>query len=126
MQSFAILIPAVIAIAVITRLVAGSMDQDRISNHVKSIGGRILECTWSPLGPGWFGDNDNRIYLVRYVDKDGDTHMAYCKTSFWSGVYFTRDKIVETNEKDKPETLAEENQRLRKELERLKQDKGQP
>ncbi len=44
--------------------------------------------SWTFFGPGWAGKNEDRIYEIRYLDKDGNQHHAYCKTSGWSGVYF--------------------------------------
>jgi hypothetical protein len=75
-----------------------------------------------PFGPGWFGEKSDRIYAVRYLDKDGNEHEARCKTSMWTGVYFTQDEIVRHAKRpsDKQESLEEENRRLRDELERLK------
>lgn len=120
MEFLYVLIPLLILVAIVSRVVAGAMDRDRVRKHVEKMGGKLLQCNWSPLGPGWFGDKDNRIYKVRYTDRNGAEHMAYCKTSFWSGVYFTRDKVVQTGTSGGKKSLVEENQRLREELERLK------
>ena len=53
-----------------------------------------------------------------YLDRDGNEHLAYCKTSMWTGVYMTRDEIVRYGDAGdrKVESLADENRRLREEL----------
>ena len=120
---------ALIAVLVIVlllgfRLLAGSMDRDRIDDYVTSRGGRVIAKHWHPLGRGWFGEKDSRIYAVRYEDADGNIHDATCKTSLFSGVYFTEDRIVAdsvdaSGDREK-RSLMEENRRLRAELELLR------
>jgi len=124
MESWVILIPIVIVITVIIRLAAGGMDRDRIREYIASLGGQMLETRWSPLGPGWFGSKHHRIYTVRYLDRNGNEHRAYCKTSLFTGVYFTHDEIVKPAKQagDKTGFLEEENRRLREALERLERD----
>jgi hypothetical protein len=119
-----IVIPAVILLALIVRLAAGGMDHDRIREYVESRGGTILRSSWAPFGPGWFGEKSDRIYQVDYLDGDGNQHQAHCKTSMWSGVYFTKDEIVSYAERpaagEPDSSLEAENRRLREELQRLK------
>lgn len=83
-----------IGVGLMIRLFAGSMDGDRVEVYVRERGGRLLEKTWAPFGKGWFGEKDSRIYEITYLDRDGNTHRATCKTSMFSGVYFTEDNIV--------------------------------
>jgi len=114
-----------IGIAVGVRLLAGSMDGSRIDEYVHRRGGRVLDRHWSPFGRGWFGEKSDRIYQVRYADSAGNVHEATVKTSLFSGVYFTEDRIVETAtprrvEAQPVESLEEENRRLRAELEELR------
>lgn len=111
-----------IVIAIIIRLVAGAMDGGRIEDHFSGEGKVFISKEWSPLGKGWFGDSSDRIYLVKYKDKDGHLHEAYCKTSMFSGVYITEDKIVEYNKKaiNGIKDLQAENLKLKEEIERLK------
>lgn len=85
---------AVVAIAVVGRLLAGSMDGDRIESYVRQRGGRILTRQWAPFGKGWFGERNDRIYEIEYEDRNGDRRRATVKTSMWSGVYLTDDQIV--------------------------------
>ena len=128
MEAIAILIPVVIIVVILIRLGAGGMDHDRIREYVESRGGKVLDSNWSPFGPGWFGEKNDRIYGVRYLDKDGNEHEAHCKTSMWSGVYFTEDKIVKYADREPPREaeseLEAENRRLREEVERLRRQHG--
>lgn len=123
-------IPAVILFAIVMRLAAGGMDRDRIKQYVEKDGGKLLDSEWAPFGPGWFGEKSDRIYGVRYVDRDGNEHDASCKTSMMTGVYFTEDRIVNHAEQISPASdvqvseLEAENRRLREELERLREDQG--
>ena len=108
------------------RLLAGSTDYDRISSHVKTSGGYVTRIHWVPFGPGWFGTKGDRIYEVRYVDREGSFHQAYCKTSAWSGVYFTEDRVIHRQGRHQHEgplpdrvrmaALEAENRTLRAEL----------
>jgi len=120
----ALIIVVVIAIALGIRLIAGSMDRQRICQYVEAKGGRVIDIAWSPFGPGWFGERSDRIYSVQYVDPSGQAHDAYCKTSFWTGVYFTEDTVLSgptaPPKKGDLESLEEENRRLREELKQLK------
>lgn len=125
-----LLIPVFIVIAIATRLAVGNMDHDRIKQYVDERGGTVLYSNWSPFGRGWFGEQSDRIYGVRYLDKDGNEHEAHCKTSMWTGVYSTEDRIVRYAERSTPasnrtaSTLEAENRRLRRELERIRRQQG--
>lgn len=108
------------------RIVAGGFDGDRIEKEINARGGELISKQWSPFGKGWFGENSDRIYKVSYFDKDRNEHEAYVKTSMFSGVYFTEDKVVRyaDGHKEEPETgedaLVLENERLKAELKKLK------
>lgn len=139
------------AVAFIVALVLGiglwtlsmSMDKDRITAYIRERGGRIVSISWAPFGKGWFGEKNDRIYEVVYYDKAGNQHFASCKTGFWSGVYWTEDRITHrkskwydaaspsnepgqplirqipelSDEDDELSRLREENARLREQLE---------
>ena len=90
----AILFLFVVGIAIVIRLIAGSMDGDRVDDYVRTRGGKLISKHWSPFGRGWFGEKDSRIYEIEYIDADGNRHQATCKTSMLSGVYMTEDRIV--------------------------------
>jgi hypothetical protein len=111
-------------VALIVRVIAGSVDHDRVEEYISDRGGRVIEKYWSPFGKGWFGSEHERIYEVKYEDKDGNIHQATCKTSMLSGVYFTEDKIVQyarnTRTLDRETELEIENLMLKQQIEDLK------
>jgi hypothetical protein len=114
-----------IVLAIIIRLIAGSMDSDRVKEDIESKGGKLISKEWTPFGKGWFGEKNDRIYEVIYIDKDGNKHKAFVKTSSFSGVYYSSDEIIEYSN-DKQNTseldtdLKKENEKLKREIEELK------
>jgi hypothetical protein len=117
-----------ILLAIVIRFAAGSTDDGRIRENIEQQGGKITSINWSPFGRGWFGSKNERIYEVVYEDAQGRIHQAYCKTSMFSGVYWTDDKVVggavkpdsQPDANPGTDNLAAENQKLKAEIERLK------
>ena len=115
-----------VIIVVVVRLLAGWVDEDRVHSYIAERGGRFLSSTWAPFGKGWAGERNNRIYEVRYLDRDGNEHCAQCKTSMGAGVYFTDDRIVryarrpveKSHGDSRMAELERENRRLREALKR--------
>jgi hypothetical protein len=70
------------------------LDRDRIRTYIEQRGGKILSIRWTPFGKGWFGEKSDRIYEVVYRDHAGNEHFATCKTSMWTGVYWTEDRVT--------------------------------
>ncbi len=91
----AFIIIGFVILAVVIRLIAGSFDGERVERHIHDMGGQLIDKSWAPFGPGWFGEKDSRIYEVVYRDREGRVHRAHVKTSMMSGVYLTNDRIVE-------------------------------
>ncbi len=85
---------AVVAIAIVFRLLAGSMDGDRIERYVQERGGTLRAKSWAPFGKGWVGEKNDRIYEIEYATDSGEIRRATVKTSMLSGVYFTDDRPV--------------------------------
>ncbi len=117
----------IVLLAIGFRLVADRWDRERIQQYVAERGGTVNDITWQPFGRGWFGEKGDRIYEVDYTDGDGATHSASCKTSMFSSVYFTDDRTTSgvrplaiTRADREVASLERENQRLRAEIERLK------
>lgn len=108
-----------IGIAVLFRLLAGSFDGDRVEAHIRNMGGELLDKSWDPFGPGWFGEKDSRIYEIVYRDRDGRVHRAHVKTSMMSGVYLTNDRIVEDRP---PDSVEAEKARLKARLAELERE----
>lgn len=120
-----VLILGVLVIAVVFRLVAGGFDNDRIGEYIRDQGGELIDQHWNPLGRGWFGEKNDRIYEVEYRDRMGNLHEATVKTSMFSGVYFTEDRIVEAAKSDesKDRELEFENEQLRRRIAELERDR---
>jgi hypothetical protein len=83
-----------VGIAILVRLIAGRMDGGRIREYIGRQGGELLVKKWAPFGTGWFDQSSARIYDIRYRDRDGNIRQATVKTSLFSGVYFTDDRVV--------------------------------
>jgi hypothetical protein len=96
-----------VVLALVIRLLAGGMDGDRVRSYIEQRGGRMLSSGWAPFGKGWFGEKSDRIYEVHYLDQDGNEHQATCKTSLFTGVYFTEDRIVSYGERRPPDTQGD-------------------
>lgn len=111
-----------IVLAIVIRFAAGSMDNDRIREQIEAEGKKVRRIDWAPMGRGWAGSKNERIYEVVYEDAQGNVHRAYCKTSALAGVYWTEDIIIEpaAGSEINADALAAENQCLREEVERLK------
>jgi hypothetical protein len=117
----------IVLFAIGFRLLADRWDRERIRQYVAERGGSVNDITWQPFGRGWFGEKGDRIYEVEYTDRDGASHSASCKTSMFSSVYFTDDRTTSgvrplaiTRADREIATLERENQKLRAEIERLK------
>lgn len=114
-----------IVLAIVIRLIAGSFDGQRVESYVRENGWELVDRSWDPFGPGWFGEKDSRIYQIVYRDRQGNLHRAHVKTSMLSGVYLTNDQIVEAEQAPTPSNetaaLAEENRRLKERIRELEE-----
>lgn len=104
-----------VGIAIVFRLMAGGLDGDRIEAYLRERGCKVLDRSWAPFGKGWFGEKSDRIYEVVYRDRHGATRRATVKTSMFTGVYLTEDRLVkkpkeqvESRRRDAVEVAAEE------------------
>jgi len=114
---FLFILFAVIAIG--SRFVAGSFDGDRVKRYIDEKGWELVDCSWAPFGPGWFGEKDSRIYEILYRDERGSLHRAHVKTSWFSGVYLTNDQVVEKGddgEQQRVSHLQDENEQLKRRI----------
>lgn len=96
MDSIAIIVlfTFVVALGIAIWMLTFGLDKGRITEYVHQRGGRVISISWAPFGRGWFGEKNSRIYEVVYYDQGGNQHFATCKTSMWTGVYWTDDKIT--------------------------------
>ncbi|MGJ8633794.1 MAG: hypothetical protein ACSHX7_07735 [Luteolibacter sp.] len=118
MEPVAIII-GFIFLAIAIRFIVGSFDGDRVEQYIRDMDCELIDKSWDPFGPGWFGEKDSRIYEIVYRDRDGEVHRAHVKTSMMSGVYLTNDRIIE----DKPKrSVEEEKAELRRRLAELEQE----
>ncbi len=78
-----------LALWLVLRLIEGRFDRSRIADYIAQGGGTVVRIEWNPFGRGWFGERKNRIYEVTYRTRQGKTVTATCKTSMFSGVYWT-------------------------------------
>lgn len=104
------------------RMLAGSQDKDRIGDYLRSQGATLTGCEWSPFAKGWVGSEKERLYAITYIDSEGNTHQAVCKTNMFAGVYFTEDVITSGSSKPNnfPNRGMSEVERLRREVADLK------
>ncbi|MDB6025266.1 MAG: hypothetical protein JWM68_1489 [Verrucomicrobiales bacterium] len=91
-----------VGLAVVIRLMAGNQDDARIRQEIERKGGSVIKILWNPLGPGWFGDKNNRLYEVTYRDRNGQTIVANCKTNMFSGVYWSDPRVLDEVANEKP------------------------
>ncbi len=127
MEPILLIVPLIILVLVF-RLVAGSFDGDRVEMYVREQGWELVDKSWDPFGPGWFGEKNARIYQIVYKDQRGALHRAHVKTSMLSGVYLTRDCIVQEPSPSTVKTghlsLKDENEQLRQRINEL--ERNQP
>jgi len=120
----AVLIPLALAAIVVIRIVADRLDRKRIEADVAARGGVVLDISWKPFGRGWFGEKSDRVYLVEWTDASHVTHTSWCKTSLFTGVYWTEDGGRPPSRTGELEALRAENRRLREELEHARRGRG--
>jgi hypothetical protein len=69
------------------------LDKNRITAYIEQRGGRVVSINWAPFGHGWFGEKEERLYEVVYYDQAGNQHFATAKTSLFTGVFWTEDRV---------------------------------
>ena len=112
-----VFIPFILAI----RFLVDRLDRDRIRKDVAARGGEVEDITWRPFGRGWFGEKSDRVYEVAWTDGMRHAHVAWCKTSLFSGVFWSEDSSMLRGGAGRDVAALEaENRRLREELERVK------
>ena len=69
-------------------------DHARIRRYIRTRDGEVLSIH-PPAGFMIRGDVRSRIYLVEYLDCDGNKHQARCNTARRIGVVLCEDHIIE-------------------------------
>ena len=74
------------------------LDKERVRKHIMASSGTTASIRWRPLKHGWTSDtlrygDGNRIYEVHYIDLNGNSRHAWCKTSFLGGVGLEPDEL---------------------------------
>ena len=108
-----------IILAIGARLLAGSFDAERVERYIRNNGCELVDKSWDPFGPGWYGEKDARIYQIVYKDQNGCLHRAHVKTSMFGGVYLTNDEIIQDAP---PQSVEEEKAALRRRLAELENE----
>lgn len=91
-----LLIFGMIGVGLLVLFLSRGLDRSRIERYLARQRATLLSCVWAPLGPGWFGEKDARIYKITYRDEQGQIHEAHVKTSMHSGVYLTEDRVIDS------------------------------
>jgi len=85
-------VPYGILLATIVWIVWRKYRRDKLAlrSYLASENGTFLSMTWAPFGPGWAGERNDRIYVVKYRNGRGETEQAYAKVSSTGAVYLRR------------------------------------
>lgn len=113
LQIFVPILLGIVLLAITLRVVADRLDRARVRGYIEKRGGTVLSLRWRPFGPGWFGEQSQRIYRLRYRDEPRQEREAFVKTSVLTGVYLTEDRPVMASNSTAESELVAENQRLR-------------
>jgi hypothetical protein len=132
-------VPLLLILVILLWFMNLSMDQDRIRGYLEFRGNKVLESKQLPGKKEWWARALERGYEVRYLDGQGHEHFAVCSTGLFKGLVWLEDKYLRYADQVegtpmpgktdvKPESVEEENRRLREELARLqaKKKKKQP
>ncbi len=57
-----LLFVGLVVLAIIIRLIAGSFAGGLVEQYIREGGWELVDRSWDPFGPGWFGEKDSRIY----------------------------------------------------------------
>lgn len=83
------------AAAVALRIILHFIDKERIRDEVGARGGWVISIRWNPFARGWFFEKNERHYDVTYRSRAGAVVTTTCKTSFFSGVYWSEPQTVQ-------------------------------
>jgi len=123
-----VVVGILIFVAIKWRKFLERLDRIRVREYLDVRGCRFIDMEATAELPIPCGEYYERDYRLVYEDREGNAHDVCCRTSMWSGVYFTDDRLqqpsqppsLSTSPSDDWTNLREENQRLGEELGRLR------
>ena len=68
------------------RVAAHFLDKDRIAHAAALKGWSRVSVHWEPFARGAIFETKERFYSVAFVDRDGVSRRAQCKTSMFMGI----------------------------------------
>ena len=88
-------LPIAIAAVVALRIIMHFVDKERIKDEVGARGGWVISIRWNPFARGWFFEKNERHYEVTYRNRAGAVATTTCKTSLFSGVYWSEPQTLQ-------------------------------
>lgn len=87
--------------AIVLWLAVISLGKERVRKHIEASSGTVTSIRWKPRKHGWSSDSlrygdGNRIYEAQYIDFNGNSRHAWCKTSLLGGVGLALDELNST------------------------------
>ncbi|MCH2174193.1 MAG: hypothetical protein MK193_00520 [Lentisphaeria bacterium] len=86
----------VICLIVLVIIISKRLDKKRIRRELESRGCTVDKISYSF---GFYNDEDESHYVAIYKTPDGVQHMALCKTSLYTGVYWHSDAVFPNSSK---------------------------
>lgn len=71
-----------LVILIASRLIAGSIDGERVSRHIRDLEGTVLDREWKLFGPKWWKRRDSRSYRITYRCRNNRMrrgHVSVCR-----------------------------------------------
>jgi hypothetical protein len=83
-----------IVFAIGIRILCHFLDKDRIKSEIEQRGGSVIEIYWFPFARGWWAEKGERHYRVIFQDNTGRSIQTQCKSSLFTGVYWSGEENV--------------------------------
>lgn len=77
-----------VGVSLIVRVRLHFSDVRRIKAEAEAKGWTDVNVSWEPFAPGWFWEGNERHYLVRYLDDDGQRALMFGKVRFLGYIYW--------------------------------------
>ncbi len=95
----ALMIPAMVLIWILI----ARKDEKRIANYISENGGNILHSKWTPFESQMKKRIAERLYQVRFLDRNCHEHLATFKSGGEHGVFIAHDEIVRRSRRWDPD-----------------------